>query len=295
MMNKILLSYDNRRLTAPFNYIAKLFFSNNLSNKGYIVTEDYNDDYEAVIFPSSEDMMSNFPKIKKGVKTYLLALNDIEDYADNHKKIQLSMTAYNYFQKADCLLVFYESQKKFLLENKVTTKIKVIDLNPTYSDDNISQEEKESFRHYLQLESEKVTIVTFGALNSKDDYNLFESIARLFPDKEFLYFGKLDKEFYHLRLQERLSQPINIRYCLPLREELYHSALLTADCFFSTQKVLPNILAINDFNAHGVPIIFSNEPYVPEITELKNTQIITNFEKLYQKIKDIQKIERNHV
>ena len=293
-VKKIFLGSDPYREGRTFSYVSRENITRNLDRLGIPYTRDADADFDMAIYPSAEDMAAIHPRYRK--KSFLSALVigcDMDDYNDDPKASKfLSDAALTMSRVADILVTNFDSQMRALLRMGIRKEIRVNNPLATYDKDDVLQAEKDAFRSFYRLPKDKTTIISFGFKRDPESFSLLDSLARVFPNYEFLYFGELEREFLHQKMQERLYHHLNIRYLPALPEELYHSALLSADAVFFPQLFLSYPTMIVDFMAHEVPIVAYRPINLPELVNEKTALMPKDFSSLYRDIKDVKTVNR---
>ncbi len=289
-VQKVYLGFDRYRLQRTFSYAVRENIVQNLRHASIAYTFDPDADFDLALFASSEDMLSQLPKIKgKRVRKCLLAGFDVDDFNDDPTANKfLSDISINSANQADFLLTFFESQMRALLRMGIRKEIRLFPPRPTFHGDDILQAERDAFRSYYRIPKDKKVIVSFGFRRDMESIAILDSLSRVFPNCEFLYFGEQEKEFLRQKMQERLSHQTNIRYVSTLPEELYHSALVSVDAVFFPQVFLTYPTIILDFIAHEVPLVAYRAIDLPELVNEKTALLPKDFNELYQALRHIQ-------
>lgn len=291
---KVYLGFDSYRLKETFSYVSLENLVHHLEEDRIPYTLNPEEDFDIAIYPSSEDMISQRPKVgKKKVENYLLAIFDVDDFNDDPNASKfLSDASINCANGADKILTFFESQMKALLRMGIRKEIGLLPLKPTFDNDDLLQSERDAFRSFYRIPADKTTILTFGFKRDPGSIAILEDVARIFPDYEFLCFSEMEQDFFRRKMQERLYQHANIRYLSHLPQELYHSALLSTDCLFFPQIVLTYPMVIGDFIDHLVPIVSYRAIDLPELVNEETAFLPKDFPSLYRALKDIRIVNK---
>ncbi len=295
---KYLLVFDSLRLNNSLGFTVKENVTNTLTRRGDKFTFLTNDDYDAVIAGSGEDLFAKYSSLKPNKPIYVFADADSNDVAINTRgkenNIILSQTAFNYYQKATKLLVAFDSQIDFLKSHGIKTPIVRINLDPTFlKTDHLFDYERTAFRSFYQIPLDDQLIVSYGSYSDKKEFSALESIAGVSPDKEYIFFGHNDREFVKMKMMERLVKADNIKYLETMPEELYHSALLNIDALLFTQKFIPYPNIIIDAIYYKIPIIAYHTDSLPRVINEKTALVPKDFQGLYDALKNIKTNNRS--
>lgn len=292
MEYKIFVGFDQHKLDTTYSYLIKENIFHHLSRKNIPFTTNIDDDFTDAMFASAEELSLFYPSIlKKNAKTTIIALNNQEDYVidpRNPNKLSLSQNAYNYYLRADKIFVFLASQAKFLASQGITKNVNIIKPFLTFSpEEKVSNIVKNAFKSFYQIPEHKKVVISLGQYQNQEDLDLFNGIARINPEYVFLFFGEEGKELVKVKLLQRLAINTNTQYLKTIPEELYHSALVSADALFIPQKNLMYPLAILDFMAHKVPIIAYKNNNFRDLVNDETALIPQNFAELYHSFRTL--------
>lgn len=288
------LGFDSHLLSSSFSYIVKNALILLLKKKRIPYTFSITDSFDQAIFPSAEDCQTYYPALaKKNIPYSILALDSFEDIHYTKRGIFLTQNAFNGYKKAEEIHLFYPSQEKFLKANGVTPK-KITYWSPFLSIDptrEISSSEKNAFRSYYQVDPKRKVIVAFGSYDSPYVKQV-ESLARMNPNCDFLFFGRGESKGVRMSLLNNLVRAPNISYLRKLPEELYPSMLVSVDAavFLQGFLVFPSLLF--DLMAYKVPIISYRNDAFPELIQEKTALIPNDFTSLYQSIRFLDQNNR---
>jgi glycosyltransferase involved in cell wall biosynthesis len=295
MDRKVFLGFDPLRLRSTFSYLAKDNALRAFRKEGIATTFDLDDQPTEALFFSAEDLLAFYPSVhRKGLPISLIVTSDMDDLAvsekSGKKSLILTQNAFNYCRLADHLVVFFESQKKMLEKAGIKKDIRIIQPQLSFEDDNVSATERRAFRSFYQIPQGKTVIVAYGHYGNKAEFNRFDSLARLCPDKEFLFFGHSGHDALSRKLSERLSQPecANLHYLNTLPEELYHSLLLNAGGALFIQSIVSYPIIILDLMAHEVPLIAYQPLAFPELFTPETALLPPDFASLYESVRDLE-------
>jgi glycosyltransferase involved in cell wall biosynthesis len=292
-MKKYFLGFDKSRLSKSFSYITKNSVVSVLKKRGDEVTFNINDDFDEALIGSAEDCVAYYPTLlKRNIPYSILACNDADDFMYMKNDVTLTQNAYNFYKKAARVMIYYESQKEFLAKNKITENIYQIPPSFTFDDDKtVAKAERKAFRSFYQIAPDKKIILSYG---SYDNPNLIEieSVARMNPEYQFLFFGKGHKEWISLNLMDRLMKAPNIRYLSVLPEELYHSALLNVSGVLFMENTVSFPCFLFDLIENEVPIISYRNNSLPELINEETALVPKDFMSLYRSITSLHQFDK---
>lgn len=292
-MDKYYLGFDTTRLNSTFSSLIKMNITKALDKKNisYTFTPDSKCSY--AIFPSAQDYFVLRNGVSKRTKVGILALNDTVDlFVNKTQELQLSQDAFSLYPLVDDLIIYSRWQKKFLALNGLEDKALLVQPSITFDSDNICEADKNAFRSFFRIPKERMLILSYGSYSNKKECQTLETIARLNPDKAFLFFGHNDRAFVKIKTAERTGISDNIYYLDSLPGELYHSALLSTDLLLFTTRYLSFPSMIFDFMAHEVPIIAYKPLNFNDILTTNTCLLPNDFPSLYKAIQDIKKINK---
>lgn len=292
-MKKIYLGYDKRKLLTSFSYCVKKSIQYFLSKTGVTYTESIKDDFDFALFLSAADLNNSYASfIKMNKKFAILAVSDADDFEYHGEKLILNQNAFNCYSKADKLLIYYPSQEKFLRENHIETEVVYIPPFPTFKDEGqLTETERDAFKAFYQIPKEKKVIISYGSY-SNPYLGEIESVARMNPECEFLFFGKGDSREIKLRTMERWSSPSNIRYHSVLPQELYRSALVSSYAVLRMKNSSSFPPFLFDLIENKVPIINYRNDSFPELINESTAIIADHVLSLYSSIRNLDSANR---
>ncbi len=283
------LGFDSYRVKHTFSYVSRdaligYFRSHNIS-----YTLNINDDFRTAIVPSGMDYFSFYAVLhKKNAKVAVIANSNISDFQFKRTKkgpiLTLSLDAINYYRKADELLLFFDSQKEFLSQQKIETPTKMIPLMTNDYVDTLPQNQKDAFLRYYQLNEKREIIVSYGVLTSKETVNDLRAVAMNSPEKDFLFFGDIAPEAMKQGLLDSITGPKNIRFLHHLPEELYPSFLYNTKRLLLVGDYLSFPQIMIDCIHHSIPIITYKMDGFREILNENDAYIAKLYSSLYDVI-----------
>lgn len=288
-MKKYYLGFSSSRLKTTFSSLVLMNIVHALEKKEIPYTFSPDEDCSLALFPSAEDYFLLRNGLPKNIKVAILALNDTIDLFVNHaQQLQLSQDAYSLYPIVDELLVYSQWQINYLAIRNFGLKLRIVKPTATFDSDNVCDAERNAFRSFFRIPKERMLILSYGSYSNKKECQTLETIARLNPDKTFLFFGHNDRDFVKIKTAERMGRMDNIYYLDYLPSELYHSALLSTDLLLFTTRYLsfPNLLY--DFMAHEVPIIAYKPMNFKDILNKDTCLLPTDFPSLYKSIQEIK-------
>ena len=298
MNSKLFIGFDKRRLDTTYSYLVKENIFHHLTRKKIPFTTDPHEEFSDAVFASAEELSFFYPTIlKKNARISIFALSCKDDYLidpRNPNKITLTQNAYNYYLRADKILVSLDSQAQFLARQGITKNVVITKPFLTFAfDEKPSDTIKNAFKSFYQIPKNKKVVISLGQYQNQEELDLFNGIARINPEYTFLFFGEEGKDSVKVKLLQRLAINSNTQYLKIIPEVLYQSALVSADAFFIPQKNIMYPTTIIDFMAHKVPIIaYKNNNYRDLINE--NTAIIANnFTELYHSFRSLFSINKS--
>ena len=288
-MFEYFLGFDPYRVTHTFSYVSRdaligYFQKNNIS-----YTFNINDDFKMAIVPSGMDYFSFYAALqKKSVKVGVIANSNMSDFQFKRTKkgpiLTLSLDAINYYRKADELILFFDSQKEFLKQQKIETPIRMFPLATNDYTSSLSQNQKDAFLRYYQLNGKREIIVSYGILTSKETVNDLRAVAMNSPEKDFLFFGDIAPDAMKQKMLESITGPKNIRFLHHLPEELYPSFLYNTKRLLLVGDYLSFPQIMIDCIYHGIPLITYKMDGFREILNDNDAHITKLYSSLYDVI-----------
>ena len=127
MNSKLFIGFDKRRLDTTYSYLVKENIFHHLTRKKIPFTTDPHEEFSDAVFASAEELSFFYPTIlKKNARISIFALSCKDDYLidpRNPNKITLTQNAYNYYLRADKILVSLDSQAQFLARQGITKNV----------------------------------------------------------------------------------------------------------------------------------------------------------------------------
>ncbi len=287
--NKVFLGFEPKRVSETFNYVMRDFLIRDLYTKGTPLTLDPSDDYGECIFASAEDMMAYYPRIDKKATITMYPLLDPWDFIlTKDGEVALSDIANIYYKLADRLVVGFESQIKYLIELGFGEKIVYRPYQPTYDPDaKISDSERKAFRSYYQIDEKTPVILSFGIGKEKEEFSILDSIARVNPDKRFIYSGNIDSDSFKMPPLVRRREDDNISFLKTIPEELYRSSLYAVDAVLIVHKHASDINLLVDYKAFGTKIISYGMIGLEDFINPATASVPANFRELDLAVKNV--------
>jgi len=296
MRKKIFIGFDKAKSNSSLRFVTKNAFLHRFADSDDLeFTYNLDEDVKDALFFSAEDFLAYLSVINSrgDIKTSVICCNDITDFSivgkGDERHLVLAQTAFNLYPRADRLLVFAKSQSLFLKKMGISKEPLVIQPFPTFHNDDMPNSERNAFRSYYHIPKSKPIIASFGTYGNRMQFELFESLARLNPDKEFIFFGHSGREFVNKKLLEKFTDndTDNIRYENYLPEELYHSGLMEINGVIFLQGVLASPIILLDLILHHIPLIAYKPLTLQDLINEHNTIIPKDFPSLYQAVRDI--------
>lgn len=282
--------FDSFRLKTTFSYVVKAHLTELAKTLNKTYTFDIEDDFDVAIIGSGNDYFNLLSRLnKKECQKAIVAYDDIDDIiTEIHKKgifEFLSPDALSYYNVVDHLCVYFPSQKEYLESKKIKNKFVRLPITNPYGDFScLSEVEKKAFLSYYQIQPGKELIVSYGSLSDKETVVTMEGIAQNFPEKEFIFFGKGDRDALTKKLLERVTMPKNIRFINNLPEELYRSFLYNTNRLLLVGDYLSYPEIIFDCINHDIPIISYSQKGFTEILNDENVSLCKDFASLFKVI-----------
>jgi len=292
-MKKYYLAEETKPVLDSLRYVEGLHLRHALSSFGIPFTRSSKEDYDEVLAPSGEDYAACASRIPSEKKVSLLAASELLDFSFRKGNVVLSDVADIAYRKASRLLVYTQEQENFL-RNRLPSSVVIqkIPFVPTYPDRLTTSEEKWAFRSYFRIPRDGEVYLTYGNYQNQQEYVLFEHLARLCPDKYFLFFGNQDRDFITTQALLQAAYPKNIRFFGFLPEELYHSAIESVDGLILTSPFLAYPAFLLDLMSREVPLLryFYPSDFASPSDE---TLVAKDFLELYQDFIHLKTV--NHV
>ncbi|MCI1734877.1 MAG: hypothetical protein LKM30_03990 [Bacilli bacterium] len=292
MNEKYLIGYDPNRLNNSFSYVSLMNMMQKLTQDGLDYTFDKDGYYTDALFGSAEDCGVAFAKLHSNCRISIIALSDPLDLTVKADHLQLSQTAFTLYPKVDNLYVFSESQVAFLKALGITKNVRLVKPTLTFPNDDVSPAERSSFRSFYQVPLDRIVIFSYGSYTDKSESKTMETIARLNPEMSFFFFGHNDREYVKEKTNERMTRLDNMHYLNSLPQELYHSALLSADCLLFTTKFIAYLNIVFDAISHKMPIVAYKTSILKDILTPETALLPQDFPALYQTIKNIKTVNK---
>lgn len=272
-----------------FGYVVRNYFMKVVSATNNTFTFNKDDDYDEVLTCGCEDYFSYYSHSKPNKKISLLALSSSNDLMISKKdsKIELSPLAFSTYKNVDSLLVFFKEQKEFLENNYDFKNIKYLPICSSITDKEYLGSEINAFRKFYRINNNQKVVISFGNFANKVECKRFEALARTNPKYFFLFFGINNRSFLKTKFLARMVFPNNIKYFDFLDEELYISALKTADYLVLSNELVTNPLVIIDCMKEKMPIISCFSFVYNELINNKNNIMPQNFEELFLSMQNV--------
>ncbi len=276
-----------------------------LESAGIDYTFNPKDNYDIVHLLSSEQYKA-FKSIKKtklgnpSAPVILQAFCDYNDFSSGkedekneslHLLPRLKKEVYKYYKDVDEVMVFWPTQKTILKHYNVENKISVIKPGTKdYFEGDYSSYEKQAFLKYYGLKEDSKIVVSYGEYSYEKGFDILESIARLFPNYEFFFFGGRKGILSNSSHFEKTNKIANLHYEGDLPTELYHSMIFNASCLLLTNSFHIDSTIIIEFMKQGIPVISSKNPFLFDVLiKDKNAWLVKELEEYYQVLKNIEK------
>ncbi len=291
MDNKIFIGLTKKKQETSFKYIFKENILHYFKRQNLAYTLDIDDDFSSAIFAYVEDLALYYPTLKKkNVPISVLALTAKDDALEDKNdktKYSLSQHAFNYYSRVDKVFASYKSQVEFLEFQGIRNNVSLIKPSLTfYPDEENSETVKNAFKSFYCVPKDKKAVICLGTYEKKEELDLFNGIARDFPEYEFFFFGETGQTQVKVKLLQRLAYSPNATYLDVIPEQLYRSVLLSADCLFVPQKMIINPQYIIDFMGHGVLVIANQNMNYQDVINSDTALVFHNFAELYHMMKN---------
>jgi len=171
---------------------------------------------------------------------------------------ELSSKTLKFLNKADLVLVPFDSCVDFLRKQGVTTKIKTLLSGLNLARFDFSREdEKEIFYRYFREDKKKKLVIANGDYDSKEGIGTFIRTAQSCPDAIFYYFGQARDSIRRKISIYTLNKksPSNCHFLPVLTDDIYRSALLNADVFMVTTYKYAGAISIMEAMAAKCQLI----------------------------------------
>lgn len=292
-MKTYFLGFDKGRLSSSFSYIVRNSIVSSLLSRGNRVTFSLDDPFDVALIGSAEDCFPIYPTlVKKQIPYEILACNDADDFLYTKNGVRLTQNAYNFYRKAAKILIHYPSQKEFLSKNGIEGDIAL--LPPMFSkkeETKLNETEKRAFRSFYQIAPEKKIVLSYGSYDNPHVIEI-ESVARMNPECQFLFFGRGSKKFLSLNMMDRLMRAPNIRYLSVLPEELYRSALDSISGVLFMENTISFPCFLFDLIENEVPIISYRNKALPELISEETAMTPNDFLSLYRDVTSMMTSKR---
>lgn len=294
-MYKYFLGFSSLGLQNSLNYITRDAIVKHLTENNISYTFSLDDDFEIALISSGSDMFANYVTLKKKkVQIYIIAASNSSDFMIRWRKgkreLTLSLDAINYYRRADKLLVFLDSQRQFLSQFNIKTKIEKFPILHNDFSSNMCKSQENAFIHNFRLSKEREIIVSYGILSKKQTVMDLRAIARNSPEKDFLFFGDALPEALRQTTFEGMTMPDNLYFYSNLKEELYPSFLKNCSRLLLLGDYLAFPQLLIDCIFHKIPIITYKMSGYEELISPKSISSTSLYSTLY----DVMNKPANH-
>jgi 1,2-diacylglycerol-3-alpha-glucose alpha-1,2-glucosyltransferase len=232
--------------------------------------------------------------INKNAKVVLSLFNDSydakveEDSSDEMDYRQALAKAFKGVE-ADEIICPWLSQGLILKHYDLFKSVNVVNIgSKAYDSSLFSDIEKEAFRRYYRLQPEDHIVVSYGEYDYARGIGDLEAVARILPDFEFFFFGSRAGLLSGPARFEKNNDIANLHYVGNMPEELYHSALLSADCLFLPYKNHIDSVYVLEAMKAKVPVVAAANQFLFDLLIDKKTAMLgTTVEEYFNLLKEI--------
>ena len=143
-----------------------------------------------------------------------------------------------------------------------------------YEKENYGEQELGAFRSYYRLNPEQKFFISYGE-DSKKRAEDYIRLALSVPDADFFYFGENDPSYCSSMMLKLYEKKIyNLHFAGPMPEELYHSALFSAEGMILLDPFHTEVSMVIEAMKANLPVFSVRNEFLKEIfVEGKNVLV----------------------
>ena len=277
---KVYLLCDERE--ENFSYQLNSYLLSYLSSIGDEKVDDFSKaDY--ILAFNIDDFI--YDRMIRDKKMKILAFQSSHDFFSSDRRFVIKESILKIYKKADEILLFSHEGEKFLKDNGIDKKTTILPLSFNKKKRELSDIEKKVFRKNYQYDENTEIVVSFCPFIDKEEFTLYDSLARNIPSKQFIFFGYNDRDQVKKSLQERLISSSNVTYLDYLPSELYESMLFSSSSVFINSSFLSYPTVLADMISMNKKVVSRETVNMKEIMDNPAVEVGHDYKELYDLLK----------
>lgn len=277
---KVYLLCDERE--EHFSYQLNSYLLSYLSSIGDEKVDDFSKaDY--ILAFNIDDFI--YDRMIRDKKMKILAFQSSHDFFSSNRRFVIKESILKIYKKADEILLFSQEGEKFLKDNGIDKKTTILPLSFNKKKRELSDIEKKVFRKNYQYDENAEIVVSFCPFIDKEEFTLYDSLARNIPSKQFIFFGYNDRDQVKKSLQERLISSSNVTYLDYLPSELYESMLFSSSSVFINSSFLSYPTVLADMISMNKKVVSRETVNMKEIMDNPAVEVGHDYKELYDLLK----------
>ena len=265
-----------------FSYQLNSYLLSYLSSIGDEKVDDFSKaDY--ILAFNIDDFI--YDRMIRDKKMKILAFQSSHDFFSSNRRFVIKESILKIYKKADEILLFSQEGEKFLKDNGIDKKTTILPLSFNKKKRELSDIEKKVFRKNYQYDENADIVVSLCPFIDKEEFTLYDSLARNIPSKQFIFFGYNDRDQVKKSLQERLISSSNVTYLDYLPSELYESMLFSSSSVFINSSFLSYPTVLADMISMNKKVVSRETVNMKEIMDNPAVEVGHDYKELYDLLK----------